>query len=158
MVLRARAQLLASLHDILIDYLPNPSRVTLFARNHNAEKPFRHCKRMAIAPIGEKDDSVCEARAEFGESEHDLVPVRRIDDDVELHLLAAESFSRWCSCALREFKDRDAFVGCARSPVVGNRHTLAWQRFKISGPQDQRPIDFSIDAQRRVRRIFYTLL
>lgn len=81
---------------------------------------------MTIPFIGEQDDSVGEAGIEFGESEHDLISVSRIDNDVEFHLRAAEPFSQRHSSALQKFNDRDAFVGNAGAPVIGNRHTLAW--------------------------------
>jgi hypothetical protein len=116
---------LASL-NVQIDYLPNPSGVTLLAGYHNPEGPFGRRKRMTIPSISEKDNPVRKVRIELWESEQDLISIRRIDNDVGLHLRAAEPFSKRRSCALQEFKERNALVDNAGALVVGNRHTLAW--------------------------------
>jgi hypothetical protein len=105
---------------------------------------------MTVASIREKDDPIREARIEFRESEHYLISVRRIHDDVELQLRAAEPFSQRHSCTLQKFNDRDSLIGDACAPVVGNRNMLARQHLKISQPHDQQVVDLPGDAQCRV--------
>jgi hypothetical protein len=105
-----------------------PAGVALLAGDDKTERSFWRSQCVAVATVGKQNNTIGKVRIKLRQREHDLVPVRGPDDDVESQTRSFELLAKRGSCSTKQLHRQDALVGDTCPLIIRYHEALAGKR------------------------------